>query len=302
MKNESKKTAVDYIVGQLITHIETTGKLPWQKPWNVVALKNIATLRPYRGINVLVLSLLGQDNYFLTFNQAVTHGGTIKKGSKSLQVAFFKPFEEEKTLASGAKVKVMKGGFWRYYNVFNFSDSEGTNLTRPKTDNPLADNFTENVQAEEFMVKCGCPIVYSGNRACYSPGLHRIQLPPREQFKAIAEFYKTAFHEITHSLAAESGKKLDSSFGSDEYSKEELVAELGANFIASFCGVDISTHFDNSGEYLRHWLEVIRAEPKILLSAASEAQRRFDLLLVKLGVQNAPEAKEEETAEIEQAA
>lgn len=270
------------IADKFITAIKTTSVLPWQRQFTALHHCNAVSKRPYRGINVLLASYFGNDTEFVTFNQAKAAGGTIKKGSKSFPICFF----------TKTKEKEGERPFWflRYYNVFNLSDVEGGNIKRREMPNK---SFAPDALADAIVKASGVPVEHGTNQPCYIPAVHKVKMPMPEQYKNTASYYKTLFHEITHSLAKETGIVLDTSFGSESYGKEELIAELGANLFLTHCGIDAAGLFDNSQAYFQGWLEKISGDPQLLISAASQAQKRFDIIMARMNPA-AVEADEEE--------
>lgn len=265
----------EIITGRFIEAIEKGGILPWQKPWKSLAYCNATNKRCYRGINVLMLAVCGNDNEYLTYNQAKQAGGNIREGAKGIPITFYAKMEKkgQESMPVSERDSFF---FLRYYTVFGLNDSEGTNIQRREL--PLK-NFTPIEMAERIAANCKCPIEHGGNRACYSPHAHKINMPLRESFASVEKYYLTLFHEITHSLEKTmTGEIRANSRGDEPYAKEELVAELGANFFASYCGIDSTGLFDHSAAYLQNWLEALKNDSKLLISAASQAQKRFDYL------------------------
>ena len=132
-------------------------------------------------------------------------------------------------------------------------------------------------------MQCKPDIKYGGNRACYSPQLDYIQLPPKETFHSLEEFYSTAFHELSHATGHTSRlarKSITDTayFGSHSYSQEELVAEFGASMLCAVASIEQST-IENSAAYIQGWLKVLKNDKKCLVLAAAQAQRAADFIL-----------------------
>ncbi len=103
-----------------------------------------------------------------------------------------------------------------------------------------------------------------------------------DQFAEQSEYYSTLFHELTHSTGHHS--RLDrlcqtAHFGSEEYSKEELVAEIGAAALNNHCGLNTERSDRNSTAYLMGWLSKLRDDKKLLVSAAGRAEKAVNLIL-----------------------
>ncbi|MBV5329389.1 MAG: DUF1738 domain-containing protein [Chlorobium sp.] len=274
------------IVNDKIIGLLETGTVPWHKPWNAAANipRNFVTKRPYRGVNTFLLGCSSFSSpYWLTFKQALDKGGSVRKGEKSSLVIFWKFLDSNKSNDTSSETSI--GGkipMLRYFNVFNFEQCDG--LIAPVEDETYND-FDPITEAEAIIAGMPlCPeIKYGGNRACYSPMLDYIKMPNRHTFDTIEEFYSTTFHELTHSTGHSDrvGRKSvqePSFFGSHEYSKEELVAEMGAAFLCGHAGI-VNTTLDNSAAYINGWLSKLKHDKTLLVSAAAQAQRAADYIL-----------------------
>jgi antirestriction protein ArdC len=277
------------------------GKIPWQMPWHCLSARNVTNGKAYRGVNVLLTSM-AESNWFLTFNQAKANGGYVKAGSKSIPIVFFSPIT--KTDKNGRPVlkddgKEDKFMMLRYYRVFRFEDCEGKGAKWEALKARVAKalptiEFTPIDICERLVKACGADIRFGGNVAAhaYTPEGHYITMPEPKTFKSVEAYYAVLMHELTHWVRWELGDK--NSNGETGYSKEELVAEIGANFLLSYCGVDTSAIFDNSKAYIQGWIQKLGAEPKWIIQASSQAQKRFDWLMEKAGFATKPEAEEPE--------
>jgi antirestriction protein ArdC len=129
------------------------------------------------------------------------------------------------------------------------------------------------------------PIIHEkGNRAFYRPSEDAIHLPLMEQFSKQAEYYSVAFHESVHSTGHKSRlnrfeDEKSAAFGSEVYSKEELVAELGAATLVNFLGLETEKSFRNSAAYIQNWLKVLKDDPKFIVSASARAEKAVDMIL-----------------------
>ena len=258
------------------------GIIPWQKPWTGVreGAYSRSTGRPYSLINQL---LLGKPGEYLTFKQVQEAGGKIKKGEKSSFVVFWKPLPVKETTKDGREVtKVIP--FLKYYNVFHISQCENI---EPKYKEAQMHDFDPVEEAErvleEYALREHISIINEkGNRAYYSPMLDEIHLPLREQFMKVAEYYSTAFHEATHSTGHESRLNRlskDAHFGNEEYSKEELVAEIGAAVLCNEMNLETADSFKNSAAYVQNWLSVLQNDSRMIVSAAGKAEKAVKLIL-----------------------
>ena len=279
-----EKSVYELVTDRIIEQLEQ-GVIPWQKPWTGVrsGAYNRISKKSYSLLNQMLLQHKGE---YATFKQWQDLGGHVRKGEKSEIVCFWKiqPVEEEPE--DGTKA-VKQIPLLRYYNVFHISQVDGVEPLPEeelhdiepieKADNVLLDYWTrENITVEHI----------AGNRAYYSPTLDMICLSLFEQFTSATEYYSTAFHESVHSTMKESrcnraedrkGKLV--AFGSDEYSKEELVAEIGSATILNIIGVETENSFNNSTAYIQNWLSVLRDDVKFIVSASSKAEKAVKFIL-----------------------
>ena len=252
---------------------------PWCKPWNVSGSSPTSgsTGKQYRGINWFILSMSGRANpFWFTFKQAKALGGSVRKGEKGTPVVFWTMIE---SLKDG---KVKKQPLLRYYTVFNGEQCD--NLpSKYATPTTTVRTFEPIERAESVMNGWAAkPVIrHEGGRACYSPVSDTITMPAKETFTGDGEYYSTLFHESVHATGHKS--RLDreemgkGTFGSHEYSKEELTAEMGAAILAAHCGIEST--MQNSVSYLAHWLSKLQNEPTWLVSAAGKAQKAVDSIL-----------------------
>lgn len=185
----------------------------------------------------------------------------------------------------------------RHFTVFNVDQCDGIEA-------PVIAEIPETspIESAEKIVSdwTGRPeIKHGGDSAYYMPALDYVAMPERGQFKSVEDYYNVLFHELAHSTGHESRLKRESlilpkPFGSEEYSKEELVAEFAAAFLTGEAGIEVPV--TRSASYLANWLKVLKNEDgrKMLVSAAAQAQKAADLVL---GVQWEEAAKEAASSE-----
>ena len=228
----------------------------------------------------MLLSRIGE---YASFKQWSELGGKIKKGSKAEIVVFWKWIDVKKAKDESdpeAGEEIVKIPHLRYYQVFHISDVEGVEpLSFDQIGEPVVFDPVEEAEAliETYSNRESIPIGYGGDSAFYSPHADRIQLPERFQFgKKGGEFYSTAFHEIVHSTGAKHRlDRLSSAafFGNEEYSKEELVAEIGAAGMLNLLGIETTGTFRNSAAYIQSWLGALRDDKKLIVSASCKAEK-----------------------------
>jgi len=239
----------------------------------------MTTKKPYRGINFFLLSMLNFDTpYFLTYKQAKKLGGNVRKGENGYPVVFWNLVDVK---SEDDEVKTVP--FLRYYTVFNVSQCKGIEV--PETSGDKLD-FNPVEKAEQIISDYkDCPeIGFDGDRAYYNKLDDKIQLPNKKQFETVENFYLTAFHEMIHSTDHESRldrKELKSycPFGSKNYSKEELTAELGASFLSAEAKIDSDSNIKNSTKYIQSWLKALSDDRKLIVNAAGKAQQAVDFVL-----------------------
>lgn len=269
MSQPNKVTVADVIADRFITSLKN-GVAPWQKPWVSVNPQNGVSRKPYSGVNAFTLAWFGSDDYYLTFNQVKALGGNIEAGTKGLPVIYFAKVEDKKAKAQGQDKDFLLS---RYYTVFPVNKC---GLPDFKRANKVI-TFTPVESAERLASLNTCPVTHGGNSAHYKPSAHSISMPVKESFKSVEQYYATLFHEIGHSLK-ERGTHSKDGFGSKEYAKEELVAELFASICLNETGLLATTVFENSSAYLDNWLAVLTSDKTLIQKCASEAFKRFKKL------------------------
>jgi len=272
------------ITDRIIKQLEA-GVAPWRKPWNAKTSfpRNLVSGRPYRGINVfLLLSGQYQSPFWMTFKQAAERGGNVRRGEHATPVIFWKRGEVEDT-ETGEKFPTF---LLRYYSVFNVAQVEGI------TDAPT--NETETTTPAETIIDqmpTRPPIKHGFRQAFYDPQADTVNLPNAEMFNSKEHYFSTAFHELIHATGHQSRlnrHEAGTQFGSESYSKEELIAEMGAAFLCGHAGI-AETTLDNSAAYLGGWIQRLKSEPRLIISAAAAAQKAADYIL---GVKPAEPATE----------
>ena len=262
------------------------GVVPWRKPWRGRDQLpcNAVSKRPYHGVNLLLLSLAPfTDHRWMTLRQANELGGRIRRGERSSIAVFWKHLDvtDEEDAKDGRRRCIP---MLRYYHVFNAEQCEGLNLP------VLMDDWNEELtarieKAEEVVMSMPNPpkIVEGGNVACYQPPEDLVRIPKIRDFESAEAYYATLFHELGHSTGHlnrlnRPGVTGSIHFGSCDYSREELVAELTSAFCCAEVGIDNSI-LDNAASYIHGWLETLQGDPKAVVAAAGQAQRATDYIL-----------------------
>jgi|TARA_R110000787_G_scaffold39484_5_gene98912 antirestriction protein ArdC len=273
---DRKQTVYDIVTAKICDELEK-GTVPWQRPWvgGGQMPANLITKRPYSGINPLLLSLSGYASpFWLTYKQAAAAGGQVRKGEKSTLVVFYAKLESKTRTKKDEAPETFS--ILRYYNLFNIGQCDNLDALVPV----LAENDTPPIEAAESIVAgySDKPTI-DGNAgaAWYSPNLDLLGMPARETFTSADGYYSTLFHECIHSTGHVS--RLDRKgvgtkavgYGSATYSKEELIAELGAAFLCAEAGIENT--IEQSAAYCASWLQALRGDSKLIVSAASGAGR-----------------------------
>lgn len=268
-----KQDIYELITEKLIQSLEQ-GVAPWRKPWNNGGLpRNAISNRHYSGINAFLLSCHGGDR-FLTFKQALEAGGNVRKGEKGCPVIYWNWVERNK---GGVVDKIP---FLKHFTVFSVDQCDGLNL--PANEAQEGIEFVPVDKAEATIKATGASIRHGGSQAFYIPSMDSISLPNKESFHSIGEYYSTAFHELVHwtghaSRLARKGIEESHAFGSPVYSKEELVAEMGAAFLCGSHGIDST--LENSAAYLQGWIAKLKGDPKLAMQASSCAAKAARFIL-----------------------
>ena len=277
------QTVTDRIVALL-----EAGTCPWKKSWSGGSgmPKNLVSKKEYRGINPFLLSAMPYSSpYWLTYRQAVSLGGHVKKGEKSSMVVFWKMLDKRAATDQDGEADTKHGKIpmLKFYNVFSVEQCEG--LTIPPEPEAVVNVFTAIEKAEQIVQGYkGAPVIrYGGNRAFFRPAADLVQLPCQNTFEHSEDFYAVLYHELGHSTGAKHRlarkEVVDcNAFGSHDYSVEELVAEFTASFLCAHVGISNET-IDMSASYIDGWLSVIKGDKKMLVVAAARAQAAADLIL-----------------------
>jgi antirestriction protein ArdC len=274
---KSHASVYEIITNRIIEELGK-GEVPWRKPWKTLRPANLVRKKPYRGINVFLLALQGYGSqYWLTYRQAQALAGKVRKGEHGTKVVFWK-FDTYETETADGESEEHKSAFLRYYTVFNLEQCEGLKALRA-----LPPTFP--IQSAEEIVKGmpNRPAFEQDFQAAYIPSRDVVTMPSRTAFESQAEYYSTLFHELTHSTGhalrvGRDGVENISAFGSESYSKEELIAEMGSAMLCGVAGIEQST-LANSAAYLKTWIERLKSDSRLVISAASAAQKAAEYVL-----------------------
>lgn len=273
------------VTSQIVAALESGNLPPWRQPW----AKGTAFLPlrhngvSYRGVNVLILWMTSTAHgyaspYYLTFNQAKEYGGSVRKGEKSTAILWCEPITKKETADDGTEGE---SRFWisKVYRVFNAEQCSDLPERYAAKAEPILDPAQRIEHADTFVKNTGADIRHGGGGAYYRPSDDFINLPPFEQFTSPEGYYATALHELSHWTGHASRLNRDlKGFGNrQEYSREEIIAELASVFVSASLGI-APPSMDDHAAYIAFWIEALKADPKHLFTAASKAQAAADYL------------------------
>lgn len=274
------------------------GVIPWHQPWLSARPVNATTEGNYNGINRAYLNFMTvqkgySDNRWATFKQADNAGWKIKKGSKGVPVEFYSKYEVEnkKTFYSNDYITEVTKGMsesqrekWimdnvrtnlQTYIVFNGQDIEGI----PPLEIKNHDIDTVNARCEQMLKSSDCKInIARIEEASFSPLLDTIELPTKEQFDSMQDFYSVAFHEMAHSTGHSSRLNRNNGvfapYGTKEYAAEELRAEIASMFVEQNIGANVAPpKLDNHTAYIQSWIKNLKDDPSILFNSFFDATK-----------------------------
>lgn len=272
-----QKEYADQIADEFIAAVKA-GTAPWQKDWEAGELQlpfNVKTGKRYRGSNIFNLMKNGYVHpEWITLNQAKDLGYYVRKGEKGTPIAFFSFVDEEgkklnqEDLKNRADDELVKPLFVKSYvfNVSQFDNFPIPERTAPKWDiSEVVENMMKNSGAKIFHDQ--------QNRAFYNSSTDEIHLPPKDQFKTQEGYYTTLLHELVHWTGHESRlNRLNTGAvrGSDDYAKEELIAEIGSVMLAAHLG--IAYKLENHASYVDSWVRVVSNDPMEITKASKQAE------------------------------
>lgn len=280
----------EMITNRIIEEL-SKGNIPWQKGWVGCAdgAYNLYSKRPYGLLNQLLLK--HQDAY-VSFENCKKLGGRVKKGAKAEYVVswFTKSYQKKDAegnpaLNEDGEPIFFKRMYPKPWAVYWIGD---TTLERPERKVIEHDPITEAEDIIGAYVARERRLIFRNdqpsNKAYYAPLLDTVVVPMLSQFTNAEEYYSTAFHELTHSTGAK--HRLNrlkvtelAAFGSEDYSKEELVAELGAAMLVNKCGIETERSFRNSAAYIQSWIKALKDDKTLIAIAAQRAEKAVEYII-----------------------
>jgi antirestriction protein ArdC len=288
---------VEEIITDRIVKLLEAGTVRWHKPWANRGAdafpRNAITKRQYRGINVFILASQSYGSaYWLTYREAERLGGHVRKDEHGTPIIFWEWLSREVEKHDGS-VAERQFPMLRYYTVFNAEQTEGCRL--PVDASPADAPVFNPIEACEAvygnmpnrpMLEHGVTVAITRGRrleAYYTAGSDTVVMPRREVFEGAEFYYSILFHELTHSTGAVhrlNRPTLNQAlrFGDTNYSKEELVAEMGAAFLAAHTGIEQVT-LPTSASYLDSWVKALKGDARLAIQAGASAQKAVDYVL-----------------------
>ncbi len=290
-KPQDRANLYDEVTARIITALEA-GRLPWVQPWGKSGTtgpglpRNALIGRNYSGVNVLILwgAVIEHgwpSQSWLTFRQAQEAGGCVMKGEHGVTVVYADRFtpeiEKERARRDGDEARAVP--FLKRFTVFNVAQCEGLRAGLASDPGPLPDREIVPV-AEDVIAASGVHFRIGGDRAFYAPDPDFVQVPPQPAFFEQINYYRTCLHELTHATGHPKrlGRDLKNAFGSKDYAREELVAEMGSAFLCAALGIAPTVRH---ADYIGSWLAVLREDSRAIFRAASAATKAADWLLTR---------------------
>jgi len=271
-----KKNWHEQVAEEIIEQIKA-GTAPWMKTWrpgeSMDMPHNPTTGKAYRGMNAMWLMMQGHnDPRWLTYKQAQSEGAQVRKGEKSCKITYWKTHDERtETNVAGEKITVrteLERPRSFHALVFNAAQIDGLPPLEPRK----MEEWEAHQRAEKILAGSGASIRHvSGNRAYYSPGTDSITLPERSQFSDANGYYSTALHELGHwtGHSARLNRDLTGGFGSPEYAREELRAEISSMLTGRELGIGHNPQ--NTAAYAASWIQALQSDPMEIHRATRDA-------------------------------
>jgi antirestriction protein ArdC len=280
---EQRADVYTRITDQIVAAIEAgAGKcrMPWhhdgQAPSRPI---NLASNKPYRGINVLVLWAAADRGGYAnglwgTYRQWLAVGAQVRKGERGTVVVLWKQTGNDNVDNQGADGDDQNTRvFARAFTVFNVAQVDGyqpdsVSLRSEPERFALADAFIANLHITTEFGSSG---------AYYCPRTDVVHMPNLVQFDDAADFYGVSIHEYGHATAAKSrlNRDLTGRFGSAKYAAEEVCAELISGFVLADLGIAHNPRPDHAA-YIASWLAALKDDSRAIFAAASKAQTAAD--------------------------
>ena len=274
----SKITEVIKGITKEILVLMKTEKGNWTKPW--VGVHSISNkTHEYQGFNCLILALARHKNEWQrkvwgTYKQWKDAECQVDKdqhGTKILRPQIIKGKDDK------GKEKVFTT--FRPFKVFNIQQCSGETHKFDSFDQPPARDIKNNKRIDKHISTLGADIRHGDSMAYYNPKSDFIGMPDQKAFKDDIYYYTTLFHELTHWTGHEKrcNRKLKC-WGGKDYAFEELVAELGASFLANHFRIESKPREDHI-QYLQTWIKGLENHSTMLFKASSLAEKAVQFIV-----------------------
>lgn len=293
----------DLVTNQILERIEkaehSQEPFYWIKPWTGGAKvpQNYISQTPYHGANLITLS----PGEYITYKQLMDYKKNlapkdaenifIKKGCHTVPIFFFT--RKPKTDKEGNIIYRERSGkkipeeifIFKYYRAFNREDIEGLPSHFPAehiqhTETQAMKKADAFIYAYAKKENLTLDIVKDGSECFYMPAEHLVRVPEKEGFTTAYDFYSSLFHELIHSTSKSLKRDTGKSYGSDAYSKEELVAQIGSAMLLNVFEIipESDKIQDNDIAYIKGWAEHLKNNKSEIVRAsclAENAARHF---------------------------
>ena len=278
--------AYEEITNKIIEQLKN-GCVPWEQPWfGIRGARSYNTNKAYSFLNQMILG--GESGHFVTWHQVNLLGGHLRKGSKGRRVFFWNTFDKAEENGLGEKI-IRKIPYLKTYTVFNTNDCEGLPQRWIPQDFIAKNNkpieSAEKI-AKDYLEREKIELKHNNvNESFYSVKYDFINLPPLERFQSSEDYYSTLLHEMTHStghrtrLQRFKPNDTSSPFGSPDYSREELVAEMGSSFLLKQVGIESARSLEQNAAYISNWINALKNDFSLIAVAASKAEKAVEYIL-----------------------
>ena len=271
----------------ILAQLDTADPASWTPPWHGAdpMPRNARTSRRYRGLNVLALWCAAQghgyaDARWATYRQWAALGAQVRRGERGTLVMFYRELPRS-ARAETSDADTTDGAPFVARAAYVFNAAQVDTAPPPASAPGSMSSATPSPLPtfDAFVTATGAHITEGGTRACYVPATDTIHLPPRAAFHTPTRYAGTLAHELIHWTGASHrlARDLTARLGARAYAAEELTAELGAAFVLADLGIARTPH-PNHAAYCASWAPLLRADPRALSHAATQASRAADYL------------------------
>ena len=278
--------AYEEITNKIIEQLKN-GCVPWEQPWfGIRGARSYNTNKAYSFLNQMILG--GESGHFVTWHQINLLGGHLRKGSKGRRVFFWNTFDKAEENGQGEKI-IRKIPYLKTYTVFNTNDCEGLPQRWIPQDFIAKNNkpieSAERI-AKDYLDREKIELKHNNvNESFYSVKYDFINLPQIERFRSSEDYYSTLLHEMTHSTGHRTRLQrfrpndTSSPFGSPDYTREELIAEMGSSFLLKQVGIESTRSLEQNAAYISNWISALKNDFSLIAIAASKAEKAVEYIL-----------------------